>query len=77
MCPISVNEAASCLGLSPITVRRLIKQGQLPHVRPVGWGIWEPEDVGEAILAGRSQEQDPTAQARRASVAHPSSFTIP
>jgi len=33
----------------------------------------EPEDAGEAILAERLQEQDPTALARRAPVAHPSS----
>jgi len=49
--PISVNEAASRLGLSTITVRRLIKRGQLPHLPPVGRAIRVPEDAVDKILA--------------------------
>ena len=35
----------------------------------------EPEDAGEAIPAGRLQEQNPTALAGKAPLAHPSSDT--
>jgi len=48
---ISVNEAASRLGLAPKTARRLIRRGQLLHARPVGRAIREPEDALAAILA--------------------------
>ena len=36
----------------------------------------DSEDAEEAILAGRLQEQDPPALARRVPVAHPSSFIL-
>ncbi len=48
---ISVNEVASRLSLSPLTVRRLIRRGELPHVRPTGRSIRVPEDAVEAIIA--------------------------
>ena len=46
---ISVNEAAVRLGLSPLTVRRLIRRGTLPHVRPTGRTVRVPEDAVEAL----------------------------
>lgn len=52
---ISVNEVAARLGLSPITVRRLIHRGTLPHVRPTGRTVRVPEDAVEAIITGKAQ----------------------
>jgi len=51
MGPLSVNQAASRLGRFPITIGRLIKRGQLPHLPPVGRAIRVPEDAVDKILA--------------------------
>jgi excisionase family DNA binding protein len=40
---ISVNEAADRLSLSPLTIRRLIKRGELPHARPTARTVRIPE----------------------------------
>ena len=64
MGPLSVNQAASRLGRFPITIGRLIKRGQLAHVRPVGRAVRVPEDAVEAIFARRSQAPASTAGRR-------------
>jgi excisionase family DNA binding protein len=56
---ITVNEAATRLGLSPLTVRRLIRRGQLPHVRPAGRTVRVPEDAVEAIITGKAASAPP------------------
>jgi len=49
---ISINEAADRLSLSRLTIRRLIRRGVLPHVRPAGRIIRVPEDAVEALVRG-------------------------
>ena len=50
---ITVNEAAHRLGLSPLTVRRLIRRVQfLPYIRP-GRTVRVPEDAVERIVTGQ------------------------
>jgi excisionase family DNA binding protein len=49
---LSVNEVASRLGLSPLTVRRLIRQGKLPYVRPTPRTIRVPESAVIALAMG-------------------------
>jgi excisionase family DNA binding protein len=51
---ISINEAAERLSLSRLTIRRLIRRGVLPHVRPTGRTIRVPEDAVEALARGAS-----------------------
>jgi excisionase family DNA binding protein len=62
---ISVNEAAARLGLSPLTIRRLIRRGELPHVRPTGRAIRVPEDAVEAIIARKGTAPSLKASLRR------------
>jgi len=64
---LSVNQAASRLGGFPITIGRLIKRGQLPHVRPVGRAVRVPEEAVDAICSQRSQAPKPLGLAGRAS----------
>ncbi len=47
---ISVNEAAARLGLSPLTIRRLIRRGDLPHVRPAGRAVRVREEDVQALI---------------------------
>jgi excisionase family DNA binding protein len=49
---ISVNEAAARLGLSPLTIRRLIRRGELPHVRPTPRTVRVPESAISALASG-------------------------
>ncbi len=51
---LSVNEVAVRLGLSPLTIRRLIRQGKLPHVRPTPRTIRVPESAVTALATGTS-----------------------
>jgi excisionase family DNA binding protein len=53
---ISVNEAAARLGLSPLTIRRLIRCGKLPHVRPTPRTVRLRETDLEAFLQARIGE---------------------
>ena len=53
---ITVNEAAARLGLSPLTIRRLIREGKLPHVRPTPRAVRVREADLEAFLQGRIGE---------------------
>jgi excisionase family DNA binding protein len=46
---ISVNQAADRLGLSPLTIRRLIQRGELPQVRPTPRTIRIPESAVIAL----------------------------
>jgi excisionase family DNA binding protein len=46
---ISVNEAADRLGLSPLTIRRLIQRGELPKVRPTPRTVRIPESAVTAL----------------------------
>ena len=46
---ITVNEAAARLGLSPLTIRRLIQRGELPHVRPTRRTVRIPESAVTAL----------------------------
>ena len=64
MGPLSVNQAASRLGRFPITIGRLIKRGQLPHVKPVGRAVPVPEDAVEVVLA----QQAPVSTADRSAM---------
>jgi excisionase family DNA binding protein len=65
---ISVNEAGARLGLSPLTIRRLIQRGDLPHVRPAGRIARIPEEAVTALARegynpGRSASVAPEAAA--------------
>lgn len=60
MCLISVNEAAARLGLSPVTVRRLISRGELSCVRPTGRTVRIPEEAVEALARCRMASSVPT-----------------
>ena len=64
---LSVNQAASHPGLSPIIIRLLIRHGVLPHVRPFERAVSVPEHAVDAILARWTQSCESTAPARRAS----------
>jgi excisionase family DNA binding protein len=46
---ISVNEAADRLSLSPLTIRRLIRRGTLPHARPTPRTVRVPESAVAAL----------------------------
>ncbi len=60
---MSVNEAAARLGLSPLTVRRLIRRGVLPHARPTPRTVRVPESAVEALA--RPNGTEGPAEARR------------
>ena len=47
---ISVNEAAIRLGLSPLTIRRLIRRGELPAVHPTKRAVRLREEEVEALI---------------------------
>lgn len=59
---ISVNEAATRLGLSPLTIRRLIRRGDLPHVRPTGRSVRIPEDAIADFIARRVTKAEGVAR---------------
>jgi len=59
---ISINEAGYRLGLSRLTIRRLIRRGVLPHVRVTGRTIRVPKDAVDALAEGREVSGDREAQ---------------
>lgn len=54
---ISVNEAAARLGLSPLTVRRLIQRGELRHIRPTDRSVRVPEEEIADFIARRTDQR--------------------
>jgi excisionase family DNA binding protein len=55
---LTIAECSQRLALAPNTIRRLIRQGTLPHVRPAGRrAIRVPEAAVEAIVAGRVHKE--------------------
>jgi excisionase family DNA binding protein len=55
---ISVNEAADRLGLSPLTIRRLIQHGELPHVRPTPRTVRIPESAVIALATATTNDRE-------------------
>ena len=65
--PFTIGQAAQALGVSPTTVRRLIRSGHLPATQPIRYAPWaiQPEDLHtggiqravQAVKSGRRLPQ--------------------
>ena len=54
---IGVKDAAASIGISPWTIRKLLRQGKLPFVRVGRRVLIEPSALERLIEAGRRQER--------------------
>ncbi len=62
---LRVEEAATLLGLQPVTVRRMIREGRLPLVRPTGFrAVRVREDDVEALTRVRASRRIETKRER-------------
>ena len=63
---ITTKSAAEILGVTPVRVRQLIQQGQLPSVKHGRDHLLQKEDVQRFLLAGEIRLAAPVIPARRA-----------
>ena len=62
---LTIDAVANRLGISSVTVRRLIADGRLPSVRPSVRAVRVPEDAVERIITGKAQPAGVAAEAAR------------
>jgi excisionase family DNA binding protein len=59
----NVSQAAKELRLAPITIRRMIRAGKIPHHKLGGKYLFTPEDLAEYLEAAAVPARKPVREA--------------